>query len=113
MGALLLQRTHTTTDVLQTRRRYNTHRGKKLVTVHHLAWDKCLDDTFPAFDGKPISFRDYFQKNYNVSLKQKHPPLLAVKQADTFIYLPPELCYMTGLYFWQYLLILTLLEPTR
>lgn len=75
--------------------RYN---NDKTYTVEDVDFSKTPLDTFSTKEG-PISFKDYYQKKYNINVKDNRQPLFACKDRKSggFIYLIPELCYMTGL----------------
>lgn len=57
-------------------------------------------------NGKEISFKKYYQDNYNISIKDNSQPLLLSvqkqkdsegKKVDFHVYLIPELCKVTGM----------------
>uniref|UniRef100_A0A0G4FCF4 Piwi domain-containing protein n=1 Tax=Chromera velia CCMP2878 TaxID=1169474 RepID=A0A0G4FCF4_9ALVE len=57
-----------------------------------------IDSTFKQRNGEEISFRDYFKKQYNQDLAKKDMPLLiAQHRKKRTVFLPAELCMMTGL----------------
>lgn len=66
--------------------------------------DKTPKEVFSESKGGDINFIEYYEKNYNIKIKDESQPLLTAvpsnfekKQKTKKIYLIPELCYMTGL----------------
>ena len=72
---------------------------KKTYRVESIAYDKSPDTTFKMKDETEISFAQYYQKQYNISIKEPNQPLLISRneRTGTEIALLPELCEMTGL----------------
>lgn len=73
--------------------------GKHTYRIESLNFDMTPMDEFEKKDGTKISFKDYFSKQYQLTIKDNNQPLLVVKdkRTDREIYLIPELCEMTGL----------------
>lgn len=77
--------------------RYN---NDKTYIVDHVAMDKSPSDTFASGkDGQQKSYLEYYKEKYNKEIINPRQPLFAVKdkRKGDFIYLVPELCFMTGL----------------
>ena len=77
--------------------RYN---NDKTYIVDHVALDKSPSDSFSSGkDGKEMTYVEYYKEKYGRDIKNKRQPLFAVKdkRKNDFIYLVPELCFMTGL----------------
>jgi len=78
--------------------RYN---NDKTYIVDHVSFDKTPNDKFTSDkDGKEmITYFDYYKEKYQRIIKDLNQPLFAVKdkRKNEFIYLVPELCYMTGI----------------
>jgi aubergine-like protein len=77
--------------------RYN---NDKTYIVDHVAMDKSPSDTFASGkDGQQKSYLEYYKEKYNKEIRNPRQPLFAVKdkRKGDFIYLVPELCFMTGL----------------
>ncbi|KAH3745288.1 piwi A [Pelomyxa schiedti] len=65
--------------------------------ISHLDWEKSPTTCFENDQGQQMSFAEYYKQHYSIALRATTPPLVAVKQGDKFIFLMPELCFMTGL----------------
>lgn len=73
-------------------------------SVNGIAWDKKPSDTFQGRDG-PISFIQYYQQRYNITIRDANQPLLWTRLTARDIrggrtepaLLVPELCRTTGL----------------
>ncbi len=77
--------------------RYN---NDKTYIVDHVAMDKSPSDTFASGkDGQQKTYLEYYKEKYSREIRNARQPLFAVKdkRRNDFIYLVPELCYMTGL----------------
>ncbi|KAH3746047.1 piwi A [Pelomyxa schiedti] len=75
-----------------------TKAGSRTYRISHLDWERSPANTFANEQGQQVSFSDYYKQHYGITLSVLVPPLVAVKQGeDKFIYIMPELCYMTGL----------------
>ncbi len=77
--------------------RYN---NDKTYIIDHVDIQKTPRNKF-AFgkDGEEISYTDYYKEKYDRKIKKLDQPLFAVKdkKKNEYIYLVPELCFMTGL----------------
>lgn len=77
--------------------RYN---NDKTYIVDHVVTDKAPSDSFcSGKDGKEITYLEYYNQKYDRKIKDIKQPLFAVKdkRKNEYIYLIPELCFMTGL----------------
>lgn len=77
---------------------YTPYNNDKLYIISDVDFQKNPTDTF-LYDGKEISFIQYFKDKYGKNITDKRQPLLISKKNKTNenIYLIPELCFMTGL----------------
>uniref|UniRef100_A0A1A9ZRF5 Piwi domain-containing protein n=1 Tax=Glossina pallidipes TaxID=7398 RepID=A0A1A9ZRF5_GLOPL len=83
-----------------------TRYNNKTYRIDDICFEKNPQSTFTFKEGT-VSFLDYYQKNYNIEIKDKNQPLLiSIKkqrmprksqEEDLVICLIPELCYETGL----------------
>lgn len=72
--------------------------------VEDITWEESPQSTFEC-RGKEISYLEYYEKQYNLKIKDKKQPLFACKpkkrmpgqKGNQSIYLIPELCSPTGL----------------
>ena len=74
-------------------------KAKKTYRVERIDFDKSPDSQFEGREGVMMSFLEYYQKQYNITIKEFNQPLLISKNERTGheISLIPELCEMTGL----------------
>lgn len=72
---------------------------KKTYRVEKIDFDKNPESTFQLKDGTECSFAEYYQKQYNISIREFNQPLIISKneKTGTEIALIPEICEMTGL----------------
>jgi len=82
-----------------------TRYNNKTYRIDEISWDKKPADTFPKKDGSQISYVQYYNERYQVTIKDPNQPLIMSmpKRSERRagqegpIYLVPEICYMTGL----------------
>ena len=67
--------------------------------MESIDFDRNPESKFSTKDGTEISFAEYFQKQYNISIRDFNQPLIVSKneKTGTDIALIPEICEMTGL----------------
>uniref|UniRef100_A0A0G4HQX1 Piwi domain-containing protein n=1 Tax=Chromera velia CCMP2878 TaxID=1169474 RepID=A0A0G4HQX1_9ALVE len=75
-----------------------TNHGQQsnLYRIEGVEMELNIDSTFERREG-PISYRDYFKQQYNMTLENAKMPMLKATRRKRDIFLPPEICYMTGL----------------
>lgn len=83
-----------------------TRYNNKTYRVDDIVFDQKPSDTFPHHEG-PITYVDYYKKQYNIDVKDKNQPLLLSRQElrisgekekrEYVFCLLPELAYLTGL----------------
>lgn len=64
--------------------------------VTGIDWNQTIESTFDQ-RGTSVSFKEYFAKQYNQNLRRSELPLLKAERRKRDIFLPAELCQMTGL----------------
>lgn len=83
-----------------------TRYNNRSYQIDDIEWKSSPMTTFTNHLGETMTFYDYYQRNYNLKIKDQQQPLLAsrVKKkahgqeaVETVINLVPELCLMTGL----------------
>ncbi|KAH3757377.1 piwi A [Pelomyxa schiedti] len=74
-----------------------TKANSRTYMISHLDWERSPTSTFQNDQGQQMSFVEYYKQHYGITLRALTPPLIAIKQGEGFIYLMPELCFMTGL----------------
>ena len=77
-----------------------TYYNKRNYRVSSVDFSKNPLSYFTLTDGQTITYLDYYQKRYNLPIKDINQPLFLhkdKKDENKLIYLVPELCYMTGL----------------
>lgn len=80
-----------------------TRYNQRTYTVHEIAWDLTCLGKF-SYQGSQITYLDYYQKEYQVTVRDPHQPLLLSRPRKRDlrrgqkgnIYLIPELCVATG-----------------
>ncbi|KAK4035484.1 hypothetical protein OUZ56_027572 [Daphnia magna] len=82
-----------------------TRYNNKMYRIDEILFDKNPQSTFDC-QGEPMSYVDYYKKQYNIDIKDKGQPMLLNrlkkkmqgKEDETvLVCLVPELCYLTGL----------------
>lgn len=84
-----------------------TRYNNKTYVIDEILWDNSPKDTFDSYDGRKVSYLEYYEKQHNLNIQDLNQPLLlhrkvvrvagSLEKVDRFICLVPELCYMTGL----------------
>uniref|UniRef100_A0A0P4W194 PAZ domain-containing protein n=1 Tax=Scylla olivacea TaxID=85551 RepID=A0A0P4W194_SCYOL len=80
-----------------------TRYNQRTYTIHEIAWDLTCLGKF-SYQGGQITYLDYYQKEYQVTVRDPHQPLLLSRPRKRDlrrgqkgnIYLIPELCVATG-----------------
>ncbi|XP_054853826.1 piwi-like protein 2 [Eublepharis macularius] len=88
-------------NIIITRYNNNTYR------IDDIDWNKTPKDGFTMFDGKDITFVDYYSKNYGITVRDLDQPLLIHRPNERKnppgklqkgeILLVPELSFLTGI----------------
>lgn len=81
-----------------------TRYNNKTYKVDDIAWDLRPTNTFEK-NGEQISYKEYYQKNWNIQVSDENQPLLVSRPTEKDrrrgdeqnLYLLPELCTVTGL----------------
>ncbi len=74
-------------------------KSKKTYRVDKIDFDRNPESKFTMKDESEISFAEYFQKQYNITIRDFNQPLIVTKNEKTGIEIAliPEICEMTGL----------------
>lgn len=74
-------------------------KNKKTYRVEKIDFERNPESKFELKDGSEVSFAEYYQRQYNITIRDYNQPLLISKneKTGTEICLIPEICEMTGL----------------
>ncbi|XP_031426226.1 piwi-like protein 2 [Clupea harengus] len=84
-----------------------TRYNNRTYRIDDIEWSKSPRDTFTLEDGTQTTFKDYYSKNYGITIKEQDQPLLVNRPKERSkpqgkvitgeILLLPELAFMTGI----------------
>lgn len=84
-----------------------TRYNNKTYIVDDISWESSPLDTFESSVGTAISFKEYYKKQYNITILNDSQPMLIHRKSykgrentgkvEHLICLVPELCFLTGL----------------
>eukprot|EP00092_Neocalanus_flemingeri_P023728 GFUD01025735.1.p1 GENE.GFUD01025735.1~~GFUD01025735.1.p1 ORF type:complete len:750 (+),score=193.64 GFUD01025735.1:69-2318(+) len=78
-----------------------TRYDNKTFKVNNIDWDKHPTDSFESSNGDSLTFIQYYQEQYNLTLRDLQQPMLVIRPQGPRdldpILLVPELCLMTNL----------------